>query len=95
MSSLVGMIISGLWIALLISLPILVIIVVVRIIRRTVTPHDREIQQLLEWAVNLLEENNRLLSLQMAGKQPDEKRESTLEPAVTGGEDAAGSIMPV
>ena len=77
MSSLVGMIVYGLWIALLISLPILVVIVVVRIIRRTVTPHDREIQQLLERAVTLLEENNRLLSQQMAGKQPEENREQT------------------
>jgi len=65
-SSLVGIIISGLWIALLISLPILVIIVVARIIRRLVNPHDREMQRLLEWAVTLLEENNRLLSQQMA-----------------------------
>ena len=65
-SSLVGIIISGLWIALLISLPILVIIVVARIIRRMVPPHDMEMQRLLERAVTLLEENNRLLSQQMA-----------------------------
>jgi len=70
-SRLVGMIIYGLWIALLISLPILVIIVVARIIRRMVTPHDREMQRLLERAVTLLEENNRLLSQQIAGKQPE------------------------
>ena len=84
MSSLVGMIISGLWIALLISLPILVIIVVARIIRRMVTPHDREMQQLLGRAVTLLEENNRLLGQQMAGRQPEQKQEQT-PPAGQGG----------
>ena len=37
-SSFVGIIIYGLWIALVITLPVLVIIVVVRAIRRMVTP---------------------------------------------------------
>ena len=72
-SSILGMIVYGLWIALLISLPILVIIVVAQIIRRSVTPHDKDMQQLLERVVTLLEENNRLLNQQMAGKQPDQK----------------------
>jgi uncharacterized membrane protein YhiD involved in acid resistance len=75
-NSILGMIVYGLWIALLISLPILVIIVVVRIIRRMVTPHDKEMQRLLEQAVTLLEENNRLLNQQMGGKQADEKQET-------------------
>ena len=76
-SSILGIIISGLWIALLISLPILVIIVVTRIIRRTVTPHDKEMQQLLEQIVSLLEENNRLLNQQSAGNRLDEKLGTT------------------
>jgi flagellar motor component MotA len=76
-SPILGLIISGLWIALLISLPILVIIVVARIIRRMVTPHDKEMQRLLERAVGLLEENNRLLNQRMTGRQPEEKQEAT------------------
>ena len=75
--SILGTIVYGLFIALLISLPILVIIVVVRIIRRMVTPHDKEMQRLLEQVVTLLEENNRLLNQQIAGKHPDEKTEAT------------------
>jgi len=74
-NSIVGMIGLGLVYALIISLPILVIIVVARIIRRMVTPHDKEMQWLLEQVVTLLEENNRLLSQQMAGKQPEQKQE--------------------
>jgi hypothetical protein len=65
-----GTIIYGLWMAVLISLPILVIIVVARVLRRMVTPHDREMQRLLERASTLLEENNRNLNQQVAGKQP-------------------------
>jgi len=76
-SSILGTIISGLWIALLITLPLLVIIVVARTIRRMVTPHDKEMQRLLGQVVTLLEENNRLLAQQIAGKQLDEKREKT------------------
>jgi membrane protein implicated in regulation of membrane protease activity len=76
-SPILGMIISGVWIALLITLPILVIIVVARVIRRMVTPHDKEMQRLLGQVVTLLEENNRLLAQQIAGKQLDEKREKT------------------
>jgi len=75
-SPLVGIIIYGLWIALLITLPILVIIVVVRAIRR-MTPHQKEMQRLLGQLVALLEENNRLLNQQITGKQPDEKQEKT------------------
>jgi len=75
-SSFAGIIISGLWIALVITLPILVIIVVVRAIRR-MTPHQKEMQRLLGQAVTLLEENNRLLNQQIAGKRPDENREKT------------------
>ena len=77
MSSLVGMIISGLWIALLISLPILVIIVVVRSIRRADTPHQKEMRRLLGQIANALEENNRLLDRQIGRRQLDEKREHT------------------
>ncbi len=76
-SSILGTIISVLWIAFLITLPILVIIVVARTIRRMVTPHDKEMQRLLGQVVTLLEENNRLLTQQIAGKQLDEKREKT------------------
>jgi NAD(P)H-hydrate repair Nnr-like enzyme with NAD(P)H-hydrate dehydratase domain len=42
-----------------------------------VTPHDKEMQRLLGQVVTLLEENNRLLTQQIAGKQLDEKREKT------------------
>jgi hypothetical protein len=76
-NSILGIIVYGLWIALLITLPILVIIVVGRAIRRMVTPHDKEMQRLLGQVVALLEENNRLLNQQIAGKQSDEKREKT------------------
>jgi hypothetical protein len=76
-NSILGMIAIGLVYALIISLPILVIIVVARIIRRMVTPHDKEMQQLLERAVALLEENNRLLNQRIAGVQPDEKQGTT------------------
>ena len=74
-SSFVGIIIYGLWIALVITLPILVVIVVARAIRRMVTPHEKEMQRLLGQLVALLEENNRLLNQQIAGKRPDEKQE--------------------
>jgi membrane protein implicated in regulation of membrane protease activity len=76
-SSIVGIIINGLWIAFVITVPILIIIVVARVIRRMVTPHDKEMQRLLGQVVTLLEENNRLLAQQIAGKQLDEKREKT------------------
>jgi hypothetical protein len=79
-SSILGMIISGLWITLIITLPILVIIIVARMIRRMVSPHDKEMQQLLEKAVSLLEENNRLLNQQIAGKYSEEKQ-ATAPPA--------------
>jgi hypothetical protein len=74
-SSIVGMIFYGLWIALLITLPILVIIAVVRAIRRSVTPHQKEMQQLLRQLVDLLEENNRLLTQQNPGQRLDENRD--------------------
>ena len=74
-NSILGTIAYGLWIALLISLPILVIIIVARVIRRMITPHDKEMQRLLDRAVTLLEEKNRLLNQQVAGNQPDQKRE--------------------
>ncbi len=76
-SSVVGMIVYGLWIACLITLPVLVIIVVVRAFRRSVTPYQREIQRLLGQLVDLLEENNRLLNQQNPGKLPDENKENT------------------
>jgi membrane protein implicated in regulation of membrane protease activity len=70
-SSFLGTIAYGLWIALVITLPVLVIIVVARAVRRMVTPHDREMQRLLGQIVTLLEENNRLLNKQVAGKRTD------------------------
>ena len=74
-SEIVGMIIYGVLIALLITIPVLVIIVVIRAIRRSVTPHQKEMQRLLGQLVDLLEENNRLLNQQNPGKRPDENRE--------------------
>ena len=76
-SSVLGLIAYGLWIALLISLPILAIIIIGRAIRGRVTPHQKEMQGLLIRAVELLEENNRLLRQLVAGKRPDEKLEKT------------------
>jgi predicted Holliday junction resolvase-like endonuclease len=76
-NSILGMIVIGLVYALIIALPILVIILIARVIRRMVSPHEKEMQRLLERAVTLLEDNNRLLNQQIAGKQPDEKREKT------------------
>lgn len=72
-SSLLGMIISGVWIACLITLPVLVIIVAARAIRRSVTPQEKEIQRLLGQAVALLEENNRLLNQQITARQPEDR----------------------
>jgi len=69
-NSILGTIIIGLVYALIISLPILVIIVVARVIRRMVPPHDKEMQRLLGQVVTLLEENNRLLNQQVADKHP-------------------------
>ena len=70
-SSFLGTLAYSLWIAFIITLPVLVIIVVARAVRRMVTPHDREMQRLLGQMVTLLEENNRLLNQQVAGKRPD------------------------
>ena len=75
--SILGTILIGLVYALIITLPILVIIVVVRSIRRADTPHQKEMRQLLGRIADSLEENNRLLTQQIAGKQLDEKREKT------------------
>ena len=69
-NSILGTIIIGLVYALIISLPILVIIVVARVIRRMVPPHDKEMQRLQGQEVTLLEENNRLLNKQVADKHP-------------------------
>ena len=69
-NSILGTIVIGLVYALMISLPILVIILVARVIRRMVSPHDKEMQRLLERAVTLLEENNPLLNQQIADKHP-------------------------
>jgi hypothetical protein len=79
-NSILGMIAVGLVYALIISLPILIIIVVARVIRRMVSPHDKEMQQLLEKAVSLLEENNRLLNQQIAGKYSEEKQATAPPP---------------
>ena len=76
-TSILGMIGIGLVYALLITLPILVIIVLARAIRRADTPHQKEMRRLLGRIADSLEENNRLLNQQIAGKQPDEKREKT------------------
>ena len=76
-SSILGTILIGLIYALIITVPILVIIVVVRSIRRADTPHQKEMRRLLGQIANALEENNRLMNQQIAGKQPDEKRENT------------------
>jgi hypothetical protein len=76
-SSILGIIGIGLVYALVITLPILVIIVVVRSIRRADTPHQKEMRRLLGQIANALEENNRLLNQTVAGKQPDEKQENT------------------
>jgi hypothetical protein len=69
--SFLGTLFESLWIAFVITLPVLVIIVVARAVRRMVTLHDREMQWLLGQMVTLLEENNRLLNQQVAGKRPD------------------------
>ena len=79
-NSILGMIAVGLVYALIISLPIQIIIVVARVIRRMVSPHDNEMQQLLEKAVSLLEENNRLLNQQIAGKYSEEKQATAPPP---------------
>jgi len=76
-NSILGMIAIGLVYALIISLPILVIIIVARIIRRMVSPHDKEMQRLLERTVTLLEENNRLLNQQIASQPSSGKQEAT------------------
>ena len=55
------MILSGLVIAGSITLPVLLVIFVIRLARNSVTPQQREIQRLLAEAVELLKENNRLL----------------------------------
>ena len=70
-SSFLGTLAYGLWIAFVITLPVLVIIVIARSVRRMVTPHDKEMQRLLGQVVTLLEENNRLLNQQNAGKLPN------------------------
>ena len=74
-SLIVGMIVYGVMIALLITLPVLVIIIMVRAIRRSVTPHQKELQRLLGQLVDLLEENNRLLNQQNSSKRPDGNRD--------------------
>ena len=72
--SILGTILIGLVYALLITLPILVIIVMVRSIRRADTPHQKEMRRLLGQIANALEENNRLLNQQIASKQPTENK---------------------
>jgi len=62
---------------LVVVLLILIIIVVARSIRRADTPLQKEMRRLLGQIANALEENNHLLTQQIAGKLPDEKREST------------------
>jgi NAD(P)H-hydrate repair Nnr-like enzyme with NAD(P)H-hydrate dehydratase domain len=43
-----------------------------RALKRTDTPHQKEMRRLLEKLVDSLEENNRLRKQQIAGKRPDE-----------------------
>ncbi len=72
-----GLVLSGLVMAGSILLPILLLIFVVRVIRNSVTPQQREIQRLLTEAVELLKENNRLLGERSAGsssKLPSDER---------------------
>jgi hypothetical protein len=71
-SSIVGMIIYGIWIALVITLPILAAILVGRAIRRMDTPHQKEMRRLFERMVESLEEHNRLLNQQFTGQRPGE-----------------------
>ena len=74
--SLTSIVLSGLVIAGSIMLPVLLVIFVIRIARNSVTPQQREIQRLLAEAVELLRENNRLLSERTESPAPahDEAR---------------------
>lgn len=67
-----GTLVYGLVYALLITLPILAIILVGRAIKRTDTPHQKEMRRLLGQGVEALEENNRLLNQQITVKRTDE-----------------------
>ena len=59
--SLTSIVLSGLVIAGSITLPIILVIFVIGVVRRSVTPQQRELQRLLAEAVELLKENNQLL----------------------------------
>ncbi len=63
-NSIISMILSGVAIAFVISVPILVILTLIRAARIFVTPQQKEMKRLLEEVVELLKENNRLLSQQ-------------------------------
>jgi|GEM_PF-2266614 len=73
--SFLGAIVYGLVYAFAITLPVLAAILVGRAIKRTDTPHQKEMRQLLGRLVDSLEENNRLRNQQIAGKRPDENGE--------------------
>ena len=73
--SFLGSIVYGLVYAFVITLPILAIIVVGRAIKRTDTPHQKEMRQLLGRLVDSLEENNRLRNQQITGNRPNENGE--------------------
>lgn len=62
--SLATMILSGLVMTGMLALPVLLVIFVIRVARNSVTPQQREMQRLLAEAVELLKENNRLLTAQ-------------------------------
>jgi hypothetical protein len=64
--------------------PVLIVIIVVRAIRRMVTPHEKEMQRLLGKVVDLVEENNRLLNQQIAGKGPEDDPEKDPPAGETG-----------
>ncbi len=59
--SLTSIVLSALVIAGSITLPIILVIFVIGVVRRSVIPQQREIQRLLAEAVELLKENNQLL----------------------------------
>ena len=67
--------ISILMIALYFTIPVIILILLARVIRFTVTPQQRQLHQKLDQIVDLLQENNRLLSRLSEGKPADPKSE--------------------
>ena len=54
--------------------PILIIYLLIRVIRASTTPHQREVLRLLREAVDSLKENNRLLAQFISSNSPDQKK---------------------